>query len=125
SSTGYANLPVTFSTFTEVFLPDYPAAAVNSPITVSGINPSTLSANSVVSVKIRLHHTYDGDLVISLVSPSGNSTILSNRRGAGGDSLINTVFSMSAATLISAGSAPFTGTYKPDGDFSTLTGNVN
>lgn len=32
---------------------------------------------------------------------------------------------MSATTLISAGSAPFSGTYKPDGNFAALTGNAN
>ena len=124
-STGYSNVPVVFSNSTPLFIPDAPAAAVNSPITVSGINPATLSSSSVVSVNLNLTHTYDGDLTISLLSPSGNSVLLSNRRGGGGNNFLNTVFSMSAVTLISSGAAPFTGSYKPDGNLSTFTENAN
>ena len=125
SSSGFNNVPVTFTNNTPLFIPDYPAAAVNSPITVTGINPTTLSATSVVSVNLTLTHTYDSDLQIALVSPSGTSMFLSNRQGGGNDNFINTTFSMSAATLISAGAAPFTGSFKPDGNFSSLTGNAN
>ena len=124
-STGYSNVPVIFSNSTPLFIPDAPAAAVNSPITVSGINPVTLNSGSVVSVKLNLTHTYDGDLSISLISPSGNSVLLSNRRGGSGNNFLNTVFITSASTLISAGAAPFTGSYKPDGNLASFTGNAN
>ncbi len=125
TSGGTQNVPLTFSSNLQVVIPDNNATGVTSAITVSGINPATLTASSVVSVKLNLTHTYDGDLAVSLISPSGNTIFLSNRRGSGGDNFINTVFSMSAATLVSAGTAPFTGSYKPDGTFSSLTGNAN
>jgi subtilisin-like proprotein convertase family protein len=125
NSGGFQNVPVTFTSNTQVFIPDNNSTGVVSPIAVTGINPATLNANSVVSVKLNLTHTYDGDLLVSLVSPSGNTVILSNRRGGSGNNFTNTIFSMSANTLIANGAAPFTGTYKPDGNFSALTGNVN
>ena len=50
-----------------------PLASVNSSIAVSGISPATLGSNSIVSVGLNLTHTYDGDLTLSLVSPSGSS----------------------------------------------------
>ncbi|MBK8584424.1 MAG: proprotein convertase P-domain-containing protein [Bacteroidetes bacterium] len=125
TSGGTQNLASTFTSNVPVFIPDNNATGVTSPIVVSGISPSTLSATSVVSVNLNLTHTYDGDLAISLISPSGNSVYLSNRRGSGGDNFINTVFTMSAATLINLGTAPFTGNFKPDGNLGTFTGNAN
>jgi subtilisin-like proprotein convertase family protein len=117
--------PVVFTNSTPVIIPDNNATGVTSPIVVSGISPATLTSTSVVSVKLNLTHTYDADLRISLISPSGNTVILSNQRGGSSDNFINTVFTMSAATLIGAGAAPFTGSYVPDGNFNTFTGNAN
>jgi subtilisin-like proprotein convertase family protein len=94
--------------------------------------PIVISDSGVVSdinVKVRLDHTYDADLQISLVSPGGGITIpLSSGRGGSGDNFgsgsnncsgTHTVFDDAAATAISAGSAPFTGSFKPE---SPLTG---
>ena len=83
-----------------VNIPDNNATGASSTIAVSGINPATLSATSIVSVKINLTHTYDGDLLIQLISPSGNTINLSNRRGGSGDNFVNTIFTASAATAL-------------------------
>jgi subtilisin-like proprotein convertase family protein len=125
TSSGSQILPITFASNQQVFIPDNNSTGVTSVIAVSGINPLTLSSTSIVSVKLNLTHTYDGDLEVSLIAPSGNTIMLSNRRGGSGNNFINTVFTMSASTLISAGSPPFTGNYKPDGNFPSLTGNAN
>jgi subtilisin-like proprotein convertase family protein len=125
NSNGTQLQPLSFTSNQVIPIPDNISTGVTSSIVVNGINGITLNANSIVSVQINITHTYDGDLAVSLISPSGNSILLSNRRGAGGDNFTNTVFSMSASTLISAGAAPFTGTFKPDGNFSTLSGNAN
>jgi subtilisin-like proprotein convertase family protein len=125
TSTGTQNSPVVFTNTTPVVIPDNNSTGVTSAITVSGISPAALSATSVVSVKLNLTHTYDGDLSISLIAPSGNTILLSNRRGGSGDNFTNTIFNMSATTLIANGTAPFTGSFKPDGNFSSLTGNAN
>lgn len=121
--------PVAFTSNTAVNIVDYNnttgATPVYSPLVISGIAPSTLSSGSIVSVKINLTHTYDGDIEIWLKAPGGDSTLLSNRRGGSGDNFTNTIFSMSAATTISTGTSPFTNTYKPDGNLNALTGNIN
>ncbi len=106
-------------------IPDNNATGITSTIAVSGINPSTLVAGAVVSVTVNITHTYTGDLEIRLVSPSGQSILLSNRRGGSGNNFTGTTFSMSASTLISAGSPPFSGSYIPDGNLSSFTGNAN
>lgn len=125
NSTGTQVVPTTFTSNQIVSIPDNNATGVTSTINVSGINPSTLGANPIVNVKINITHTYDGDLDISLISPANNSVFLSSRRGGSGNNFTNTIFSMSAVNLISAGSAPFNGTYKPDGNLNSLTGNIN
>ncbi|MDQ3051717.1 MAG: proprotein convertase P-domain-containing protein [Bacteroidota bacterium] len=115
----------TFSNNTVYAIPDNNSAGVVSPITVSGINPATLSNGAIVSVRVNITHTYDGDIVLALISPSGNTINLSNRRGGSGDNYNNTVFSMSAATPIASGAAPFAGSYIPEASFNLLTGNAN
>src|SRR5205085_2888426 len=86
---------------------------------------------SDVNVKVRLDHTFDGDLVITLVSPTGATVPLSNRRGSSGDnfgsgatdcSAVHTVFDDSAATSITAGTAPFAGSFRPESPLSALNG---
>jgi subtilisin-like proprotein convertase family protein len=84
-----------------------------------------------VNVKLRLNHTFTGDLVVSLIGPDGTSVTLSNRRGGGGDNFGSganscsgapTVFDDSAATAISAGTAPFSGSFRPDSPLSAFNG---
>ncbi len=114
-----------FTNSTPVTIPDNNANGVFSVINVSGLSPASLSFNSVVSVKINISHTNDEDLVVTLISPSGNSINLTNRRGSTGNHYTNTVFSASATTAIGSGSPPFTGTFLPEAAFSALTGNLN
>ena len=86
-----------------------------------------------VNVSVRLNHTFDGDLVISLIAPDGTEVRLSDRRGGGGDNFgagandcsgTPTVFDDAAAVAISAGTAPFTGSFKPDQVLSALNGKA-
>ena len=59
-------------------LPD--VATTDIPITV----PDTGFVGDV-NVRVRLNHTFDGDLVISLIAPDGTSVALANNRGGAGD----------------------------------------
>jgi subtilisin-like proprotein convertase family protein len=122
---GTTNLATAFSNTNAYSIPDNNATGVSSPINVSGISPSTINSSTVVSVKVNIAHTYTGDIQLMLISPSQNSIILSNRRGGSGDNYTNTVFTASASLFISSGTPPFTGSYKPEGSFNNLTGNVN
>ncbi len=81
-----------------------------------------------VNVRVNLTHTWDGDLVISLVSPSGTVVALSTNNGSSGDNYSTTLFDDEAATAISAGVAPFNGSYRPASplnafDTQTMSGN--
>ena len=105
-------------------LPD--VTTTDIPITV----PDTGFVGDV-NVRVRLNHTFDGDLVISLIAPDGTSVALANNRGGAGDNYGNgandcsgtpTVFDDAAGTPISAGVAPFAGTFRPDQALSALNG---
>jgi subtilisin-like proprotein convertase family protein len=88
-------------------------------------------AVSDVNVRVRLAHTFDGDLVVSLRGPDGTEVVLSNRRGSSGDDFGSgaascsgspTTFDDSASTLISAGTSPFAGSFRPDSPLSAFNG---
>ena len=109
------------SNTTPLAIPDYPTAGVSSSIIVGG----STTANAVISVTIdSLIHTYDEDLKIELISPSGSSIILASAVGTSGDNFIRTKF-VPVGTSINNGTAPFTGSYAPSQSFSSLTGSAN
>ncbi|MFM8917703.1 MAG: proprotein convertase P-domain-containing protein, partial [Bacteroidota bacterium] len=114
-----------FTNTNDYSIPDNNATGVQSPITVSNINPASLTPGTVVSVSLDITHTYTGDLMVELVAPSGNKVKLSNRRGGAGDNFTGTTFNSLSATPIANGVAPFTGTFTPDESFNLLTGNIN
>ena len=66
-----------------------------------------------VVVRVNITHPWDSDLKLSLVGPDGTTVILAQNVGADGDNFVGTVFSDAAATSINAGTAPFTGTFRP------------
>lgn len=125
TSSGTVTVVQTFSNSTAYPIPDNNSTGVQSPITVSGINPATLSSGVVVSVNTNITHTYDGDIELRLVAPSGQYAVLSNRRGGSGDNYTNTTFAMNGPTAITNGNPPYNGTFIPEGNFNSLTGNVN
>ncbi|MBL7827195.1 MAG: proprotein convertase P-domain-containing protein, partial [Saprospiraceae bacterium] len=79
--------------------------------TVAGINAAAV----LTSVQINLTHTFDSDLDIYLVAPNGQILELSTDNGGGNDNYTNTVFCDNAASSITAGAAPFTGIFRPEG----------
>ena len=102
----------------------------NTTVEQTIVVPDTGVVSKVVA-RVRLNHTWDGDLTISLVSPDGTVVPLSTRRGSGGDNFgsgatdctgVFTVFDDAASTAISAGSAPFAGSYKPETPLSAFAG---
>ena len=75
-----------------------------------------------VNVSLDITHTYCGDVEISLIGPDGTEVDLSIGNGGSGNNFTGTIFDDDASTPISAGSAPFTGSYQPDQPLSTLSG---
>ena len=77
-----------------------------------------------IDVEVDITHTWDGDLDITLISPTGTSVLLSDNNGSTGDNFIDTVFDDGAATAIGNGSPPFTGSFIPDNPLSAFNGEV-
>jgi subtilisin-like proprotein convertase family protein len=96
------------------------------------INVADVGDVSDVNVRVRLDHTFDGDLQIELTSPDGTTVMLSDRNGGSGANYgtgandcsgTHTVFDDSAATPIGTGVAPFAGTFQPDSPLSAMVGD--
>jgi len=103
----------------------------NSPTGASvTINVPDIGTVTDVNVRVRLDHGSDGDIAIGL-SHSNSGNALSNNNGGSGANYgsgsndcsgTKTVFDDSAATLISAGTAPFAGSFKPQSGLSIHNG---
>jgi subtilisin-like proprotein convertase family protein len=107
-------------------IPDNPAPAINIPITVADV--MTLSD---VNVSFRINHTFDGDLRISLVHPDNTVIPLVTNRGSSGANFgtgsnncsgVPTLIDDQAAVAITAGAAPFAGSFRPESPLSALNG---
>jgi subtilisin-like proprotein convertase family protein len=94
----------------------------NFTAVVSGLTPPVITpAFGLVTVCIDITHTWDSDLNIHLVSPDGTEINLASGLGGSDDNYAATCFNQFAPQSIITGSAPFTGTYRPQ---ETL-GNMN
>ena len=106
-------------------IPD--ASSVDIPINVAATGEA-----ADVNVRVRLNHTFDGDLTISLVAPDGTSVTLAAQRATpndGGDNYgtgtndcagTPTIFDDSAAQSISVGAPPFANTFRPETPLSAM-----
>ncbi|HEY6404125.1 MAG TPA: M36 family metallopeptidase, partial [Blastocatellia bacterium] len=115
-------------------------SAVNVPVQIQDgatvevpINITDLGVAADVNVRVRLNHTFDGDMTIELVAPDGTSVVLANGRGSSGDNYgtgtndcsgVPTVFDDSAPTGVNVGFPPFEGTFKPEDPLSAFNGKA-
>ncbi|MBL9023727.1 MAG: proprotein convertase P-domain-containing protein [Myxococcales bacterium] len=69
-------------------------------------------------------HTWDSDLSISLAAPGQSlpGADLCSGNGSSGDNFTNTYLRDGVTTAITAGTAPFTGVYRPETALSTFAG---
>jgi hypothetical protein len=65
-------------------------------------------------VELDITHTWDSDITINLTSPTGTVLVLSDRNGGLDDNYTDTVFA-DGGDDITTGTAPFTGTFEPEG----------
>ena len=103
-------------------------ASTNVPVAICDLCTvtSTLEVGSHgvitdLNASIDINQSFDGDLRIELQSPGGTTVLLSGNQGGGGNNF-HTLFDDEAATAIGAGSAPFNGTFRPDGLLSAFDG---
>lgn len=92
---------------------------LNSVINVPAANMGTVVDLNVV---VNITHPIDSELDIFLIAPNGTEIELSTDNGADGDNYINTTFDDAAGISITAGAAPFTGTFRPEENLAQLNG---
>jgi subtilisin-like proprotein convertase family protein len=105
-----------FGNGTNVNIPDTPT--VSSTITVAG-GPLSITD---VNVCFAATHTFDGDLDMALSGPGGVLHLLSDVGSSGdnfGNLVTGTTLDDAAATAITAGAAPFAGSFRPEGGVLT------
>ncbi len=118
---------------TEVTLETVPCVAgVNDTEQSIGPNSGTVTTSVInitddvtiedVNLTLNIEHTYDADLDVFLIGPDGTTVELFTDVGGSGANFTNTVLDDAAATSIADGSAPFTGTYSPEGSLADFNG---
>jgi subtilisin-like proprotein convertase family protein len=99
---------------------------IDIPLTVTlpqtSINTTTFGVETIC---LNLTHTYLADLTIQIVAPDGTVKNLFSGIGGGDDDMTNTCFNVNATTSISAGTAPFTGTFIPMGQMGAVNNGQN
>ena len=102
-------------------------AVTDFPMTVSGLVPGTLDTTSfgLETVCVNLTHTWNSDLIIQIVAPDGTVGTLASSVGGADDNFTNTCFNDNAAQSITNGVAPFTGTFKPQGQMGFVNNGQN
>jgi len=118
--------PQTFTFSTNTAIPDNDCVTgVTAPIAIANaVSPLTAADAAAITVTVNMTHTFDGDLDFYLVAPDGSILPLSTDNGGSGDNFTNTVFSDGAGTNVTAGVAPFTGSFKPEGGALSCGGLV-
>ncbi|MFN8288465.1 MAG: CotH kinase family protein [Chitinophagales bacterium] len=99
---------------------------VTFPVTVGNLYQANIDGSwGLEKVTLSIQHTYDGDLQVHLVSPTGTEVTLFDNVGGGGQNFTNTQLKQQYTTPITQGSAPFNGTYKPQGDLGVFNNGSN
>lgn len=107
----------TYSASPSVAIPDN-GCSVNtyaySTITVPSYGNCRVNTGSM-QLKLTITHGRDSDLLIYLKAPNGKLLCISTGNGGTSANYTNTTFSDGASTNVASGSAPFSGTYRPEG----------
>ncbi|MBX9255748.1 proprotein convertase P-domain-containing protein [Desmonostoc muscorum CCALA 125] len=105
---GVTNQTKTFSNNTPVSIPDL--STIISNLAVSGFTTSIIDVNVTLNIK----HNWASDLDVFLINPTGTRVELFTDVGGSNSSFTNTKLDDEAATSITVGTAPFTGSFKPE-----------
>ncbi len=91
-------------------------------LNVTGLNPALIDTTNfgLETICINLVHTYDDDLDISIIAPDGTTVLLIGGVGGGDDNFTNTCLNSLSTNLLANGTAPFTGTWKPQGEMGRV-----
>jgi subtilisin-like proprotein convertase family protein len=92
---------------------------------VSGLGPSMNSSFGITQLCLNLSHPDLTEVSIELVSPSGKSVEMVSNNPTGGPDYLNTCFDGSAGSSITAGTAPYTGSFRPTGYMGLFNNGSN
>ncbi|MFM9944357.1 MAG: CotH kinase family protein, partial [Bacteroidia bacterium] len=93
---------------------------------VSGITSTMNPTFGLMGVNINIKHNYDADLDVFLIAPDNTVIELTTGNGGSGKNYDNCLFNNNSGTKISAGKAPFSSVYKPEGSLGILNnGSMN
>ncbi len=75
-----------------------------------------------LNVRLNITHPWDEDLDVFLIGPDGTRVELFTDDGSDGENFTNTVLDDQAGKSITLGTAPFNGSFKPEGLLSAFNG---
>ena len=101
-----------------------PSNPYSSSLPVSSVAQDSIAnpIQQIESVCLDLATDWNADMRIYLVAPTGQILELSTNNGGGSDNYTNTCFTPTSNNPIQNGTGPFTGTFKPEGDWNVLRG---
>lgn len=102
-------------------IPDNNPTGVTSTLTASGL----VGTVSNVTVTLNITHTWDSDLNVFLIGPDGTQITLFSNVGGSSNNFTNTTLSDAGTSSITAGSAPFTGIFRPLQALSGFAGRLS
>ncbi|MEO6489696.1 MAG: proprotein convertase P-domain-containing protein [Ferruginibacter sp.] len=94
------------------------------PIFVSGIAAAIDTNYGIAHICLNITHSYDDDLFIKLVSPTGSSVVLIQAVGGSGNNFIGTCLGMDGTAFTNA-LPPYSGLFFPAGNVSAFNNGQN
>lgn len=110
-----------------LFEPSYfqttPVPVLDLETSVSTIEVPESFTIQDLNVSVRITHSWMGDMIVTLVSPTGARVLLANQRGSSQGGYINTIFDDEATVTIGSGTFPYTGRYRPESTLTAVDGS--
>ncbi|MFZ4059439.1 MAG: proprotein convertase P-domain-containing protein, partial [Ferruginibacter sp.] len=121
---GYLSIAQTFSGTGGTIPPGPSTTQTCFPLTITGVGTIN-STYGLSGVCFTITHPNVDELEITLTAPDGTVIPLSIQNGGTGNNYTNTCFSATSTNPIKFGTAPFTGTYSPEGHMGAVNNGQN
>jgi len=122
SSMSLGSPTINYTNNATISVPDNNTTGITSNIAVGSISGTV--GSELQQVCFSISHGNVSELDVALKAPDGTVIDLTSGNGGTGINYTNTCFVVSGASSITAGTAPFTGTYLPEQPFSNLSASV-